>query len=50
MNTHAPSVALCERATDALAGPLTFHRALADPLVRPLLAQAVQVLRYRLGV
>jgi RES domain len=50
MNAHAPSVVLYERAAEALAGPPTFHRALADPLVRPLLAQAAQALRYRLGV
>ena len=49
MNAHAPSVALYERAAEALTVPPVFHRALADPLVRPILAQSAHALRYGIG-
>jgi hypothetical protein len=49
MNAHAPSVALYEQAATSLAEPPIFHRALADPLMYPILAQAAHALRFRLA-
>lgn len=49
MNAHAPSIALYERAANAIIEPPIFHRALADPLVQSILAQAAHALRYSLG-
>lgn len=49
INAYAPAIALYERATDALTPTPTFHRALADPLVLPILVRAATALRYGLS-
>ena len=46
MHANAPAVALYERADGAMPAHPFFHRALADPLLLPALADAASVLGY----
>jgi hypothetical protein len=48
MNANAPCVALYERAADALPALPSFHRALADDILRAFLENSAEQLGYRL--
>jgi hypothetical protein len=48
MDANRPSVALFERAATAIPAAPIFHRALADPLLRPFLSDACDRFEYAL--